>query len=215
MEKVVNFTQEVEVYGVTLVNHNKGLYVRLKQILDYILSLLSLIVVIPIILFFLIIIIIESPGNPFYVQKRMGLMGKEFSLIKLRSMRLDAEKNGAQWANKNDERITKVGSFIRKTRIDELPQIINVLKGDMAIIGPRPERKIFVEEFVRTIPDFPKRLEVKPGLTGWAQVNGGYEISPKKKLELDIIYIQNNSFILDLNILIKTVLIVFTGDGAR
>ena len=158
---------------------------------------------------------LESPGNPFYVQSRMGLMGKEFNLIKLRSMRTDAEKNGAQWADKNDPRITKVGRFIRKTRIDELPQIFNVLKGDMSIIGPRPERQIFVEEFVKYIPDFPKRLEVKPGLTGWAQVNGGYEILPEQKLELDLYYINNKSLILDILIILKTIQIVLTGEGAR
>ena len=158
---------------------------------------------------------LESPGNPFYVQSRMGFMGKEFNLIKLRSMRTDAEKNGAQWADKNDPRITKVGRFIRKTRIDELPQIFNVLKGDMSIIGPRPERQIFVEEFVKYIPNFPKRLEVKPGLTGWAQVNGGYEITPEEKLRLDLFYIENRRFLLDVKIVLRTIQIIFTGEGAR
>ncbi|MDS8685141.1 sugar transferase, partial [Streptococcus pneumoniae] len=105
--------------------------------------------------------------------------GQSFSIYKLRSMYQDAEKNGHKWASKNDTRITKVGRFIRKTRIDELPQIINVIKGEMSIIGPRPERPEFINEFLKDIPNFNERLAVRPGITGWAQVNGGYELTPK------------------------------------
>lgn len=208
-------TSFVRVYQQELENKEIGFYSKIRRVIDFIISLLSLVIVIPIILITSIFIMLESPGNPFYVQSRMGLMGKEFNLIKLRSMRTDAEKNGAQWADKNDPRITKVGRFIRKTRIDELPQIFNVLKGEMSIIGPRPERQIFVEEFVKYIPNFPKRLEVKPGLTGWAQVNGGYEILPEEKLELDLYYINNKSLTLDILIILKTIQIVLTGEGAR
>lgn len=208
-------TSFVRVYQQELENKEIGFYSKIRRVIDFIISLLSLVIVIPIILITSIFIMLESPGNPFYVQSRMGLMGKEFNLIKLRSMRTDAEKNGAQWADKNDSRITKVGRFIRKTRIDELPQIFNVLKGDMSIIGPRPERQIFVEEFVKYIPDFPKRLEVKPGLTGWAQVNGGYEITPEEKLRLDLFYIINRNPMLDIKILFLTVFTVLTGSGAR
>lgn len=208
-------TSFVRVYQQELENKEIGFYSKIRRVIDFIISLLSLVIVIPIILITSIFIMLESPGNPFYVQSRMGLMGKEFNLIKLRSMRTDAEKNGAQWADKNDPRITKVGRFIRKTRIDELPQIFNVLKGEMSIIGPRPERQIFVEEFVKYIPDFPKRLEVKPGLTGWAQVNGGYEITPEEKLRLDLFYIENRRFLLDVKIVLRTIQIIFTGEGAR
>ena len=208
-------TSFVRVYQQELENKEIGFYSKIRRVIDFIISLLSLVIVIPIILITSIFIMLESPGNPFYVQSRMGFMCKEFNLIKLRSMRTDAEKNGAQWADKNDPRITKVGRFIRKTRIDELPQIFNVLKGDMSIIGPRPERQIFVEEFVKYIPNFPKRLEVKPGLTGWAQVNGGYEILPEEKLELDLYYINNKSLTLDILIILKTIQIVLTGEGAR
>ena len=208
-------TSFVRVYQQELENKEIGFYSKIRRVIDFIISLLSLVIVIPIILITSIFIMLESPGNPFYVQSRMGFMGKEFNLIKLRSMRTDAEKNGAQWADKNDPRITKVGRFIRKTRIDELPQIFNVLKGDMSIIGPRPERQIFVEEFVKYIPDFPKRLEVKPGLTGWAQVNGGYEITPEEKLRLDLFYIINRNPMLDIKILFLTVFTVLTGSGAR
>ena len=208
-------TSFVRVYQQELENKEIGFYSKIRRVIDFIISLLSLVIVIPIILITSIFIMLESPGNPFYVQSRMGLMGKEFNLIKLRSMRTDAEKNGAQWADKNDSRITKVGRFIRKTRIDELPQIFNVLKGEMSIIGPRPERQIFVEEFVKYIPNFPKRLEVKPGLTGWAQVNGGYEITPEEKLRLDLFYIINRNPMLDIKILFLTVFTVLTGSGAR
>ena len=208
-------TSFVRVYQQELENKEIGFYSKIRRVIDFIISLLSLVIVIPIILITSIFIMLESPGNPFYVQSRMGLMGKEFNLIKLRSMRTDAEKNGAQWADKNDPRITKVGRFIRKTRIDELPQIFNVLKGEMSIIGPRPERQIFVEEFVKYIPNFPKRLEVKPGLTGWAQVNGGYEILQEEMLEVDLYYINNKSLTLDILIILKTIQIVLTGEGAR
>ncbi|MDA2290559.1 sugar transferase [Bacillus cereus group sp. Bc191] len=195
-------------------NQSKG-YLGIKCILDAVFSIIGLVILAPVILIFSIIIVLESPGSPFYLQERLGLNGKRFKVIKLRSMRNDAEKNGAKWAEKNDPRITKIGLFIRKTRIDELPQLFNVLKGEMSLVGPRPERPIFTEQFEREIPGFEKRLKVKPGLTGWAQVNGGYEITPKEKLELDVYYINHASILLDLKILIKTVKVVITGDGAR
>ncbi|HFK1750831.1 TPA: sugar transferase [Bacillus cereus] len=196
-------------------NRQSKLYLGIKYILDVIFALLGLIILTPVILIFSLLIILESPGSPFYLQERLGLHGKRFNVIKLRSMRNDAEKNGAKWAEKNDPRITKIGLFIRKTRIDELPQLFNILKGEMSLVGPRPERPIFTEKFEREIPGFKTRLEVKPGLTGWAQVNGGYEITPKEKLKLDIYYINHASIILDFKIIIKTVRVVITGDGAR
>src|SRR5699024_7760636 len=113
--------------------------------------------------------------------------------------------NGAKWALANDPRVTRVGKFIRKTRIDELPQVINIIKGDMSLVGPRPERPMFTAEFSKEIPGFTKRLSVKPGLTGWAQVNGGYDITPEEKLNLDLYYINNKSLKTDLSILFKTI----------
>lgn len=208
-------TFSTEVFQQKIENKEVGFYSLFRRLIGFLFSVISLIVVLPIIFITGIAIVIESPGNPFYVQDRMGLMGKEFKLIKLRSMYLDAEANGAQWADKNDPRITKVGKFIRKTRIDELPQIFNIIKGDMAIIGPRPERKIFVEKFTKETTDFPKRLEVYPGLTGWAQVNGGYEITPSKKLELDLYYICNRNILMDFQIILLTIRIILTGEGAR
>ena len=130
-------------------------------------------------------------------------------------MRTDAEKFGAQWAEKDDPRVTKVGKFIRKTRIDEIPQLFNIFKGDMGIIGPRPERPGFTKEFEETYGHFVYRLAIKPGLTGWAQVNGGYEIDPGEKLKYDIYYIKNRSLLLDIKIVFMTVKVIFTGDGAR
>ncbi|WJQ05439.1 sugar transferase [Geobacillus stearothermophilus] len=166
-------------------------YPYVKRFLDILLSLLALPIAIPIILIFAVIIKLETPGPAFFLQERVGLHGKYFKVIKLRSMGVNAEQNGAQWAAKNDPRVTKVGAFIRKTRIDELPQLFNVLKGDMSLIGPRPERPMFTAQFNEEIPGFIDRLQVKPGITGWAQVNGGYDITPKEKLELDRYYINN------------------------
>ncbi len=186
-----------------------------QRLLDIVLSLIGLVIGLPIIVIFGILIKIEDNGPITYKQERMGKGGSRFYIYKLRSMRTDAEKFGAQWAEKDDPRITKVGNFIRKTRVDELPQLFNILKGDMSIIGPRPERPSFTEEFNNDIPGFVNRLAIKPGLTGWAQVNGGYDITPREKLIEDMYYIKNRSILLDFKILFKTVKVVLTGDGAR
>lgn len=186
-----------------------------KRLIEIILAIMGLIVAIPIILVACLLVRLETSGKAIFVQKRVGINNKEYNLYKIRSMVNDAEKNGAKWASKNDSRITKVGSFIRKTRIDELPQLINVLKGDMSIIGPRPEREVFYKEFEKTIPNYRDRLKVKPGLTGWGQVNGGYDITPEEKLKFDLYYIENRSLKLDLIIVFKTIKVLVTGDGAR
>ena len=191
------------------------MYRRIKRILGLLISIPSLLLIIPICLIACIFIVIESSGNPIYIQERIGLNGQSFSIYKLRSMYQDAEKNGHKWASKNDTRITKVGRFIRKTRIDELPQIINVIKGEMSIIGPRPERPEFINEFLKDIPNFNERLAVRPGITGWAQVNGGYELTPKDKLVYDLFYINHESIKLDFLILLKTIKVIFTGNGSR
>ena len=186
-----------------------------QRVFDVLLSTIGIMMSIPFIVIFGIAVKLDSPGPVFYTQERVGKGGRRFKVIKLRSMIRDAEKNGAQWAEKDDPRVTRVGRFIRKTRIDELPQFINVLRGDMSIIGPRPERPEFVIEFNENIPGFIERLCVRPGLTGWAQVNGGYEITPEEKLALDLYYIENRNPKLDLLILVKTLQVVFTGHGAR
>lgn len=190
-------------------------YESIKSSIEFIFSLLLLIIAVPICILACIAIYVELHVNPIYTQKRVGLNGRVFKIYKLRSMYIDAEKDGPKWASENDERITKVGRIIRKTRIDELPQLVNILKRDMSFIGPRPERLEFIKEFIKYIPDFNDRLLVKPGITGWAQVNGGYSLTPKEKLEFDKYYIKNRGFKLDLLILIKTIIVIFTRHGAR
>ena len=191
------------------------IYRRAKRMVGLLISILFLILIIPICLIACFFIVIESSGNPIYMQERVGLNGQKFIMYKLRSMYLDAEKNGYQWAEKNDPRITKIGHFIRRTRIDEFPQIINIIKGEMSIIGPRPERPEFINEFLKDIPNFNERLAVRPGITGWAQVNGGYELTPKDKLVYDLFYINHESIKLDFLILLKTIKVIFTGHGSR
>ena len=190
-------------------------YENIKSSIELIFSLLLLIIAVPICILACIAIYVELRVNPIYTQKRVGLNGRVFKIYKLRSMYIDAEKDGPKWASENDERITKIGRIIRKTRIDELPQLVNILKRDMSFIGPRPERPEFIKEFIKYIPDFNDRLLVKPGITGWAQVNGGYSLTPKEKLEFDKYYIKNRGFKLDLLILIKTIIVIFTRHGAR
>ena len=190
-------------------------YENIKSSIEFIFSLLLLIIAVPICILACIAIYVELRVNPIYIQNRVGLNGRVFKIYKLRSMYIDAEKDGPKWASENDERITKVGRIIRKTRIDELPQLVNILKRDMSFIGPRPERPEFIKEFIKYIPDFNDRLLVKPGITGWAQVNGGYSLTPKEKLEFDKYYIKNRGFKLDLLILIKTIIVIFTSNGAR
>ncbi|XQW85343.1 TIGR03013 family XrtA/PEP-CTERM system glycosyltransferase [Thalassotalea piscium] len=152
----------------------------------------------------------------FYYQERVGLDGQAFNIMKFRSMRIDAEKNGAQMASENDDRTTKIGKFIRKYRVDELPQIYNVMRGDMGFVGPRPERPEFVQQLIKNIPYYNERHNVKPGLTGWAQLKypyGATEEDSLEKLKYDLYYIKHRSFMLDLLILIRTVEIVLFGKG--
>lgn len=187
-----------------------------KRLLDILFGVIGLIISAPFILVFGIIIKLTSPGPVFFKQERVGYMGKNFKVIKLRSMRNDAEaKTGAVWAKKNDPRVTPVGRFIRKTRIDEMPQFWNVLKGDMSLVGSRPERPELTEKFYKQWPEFPQRLRIIPGITGYAQVNGGYDISPKEKCHLDNYYIKHYSFLFDIKIALQTIKTMFTGKGAR
>lgn len=157
----------------------------------------------------------ESPGPVIYAQRRVGKDGKVFELYKFRSMYTDAEARGARWAAEDDPRITPFGKTMRRTRLDELPQFWNVVKGDMSLIGPRPERPAFHEEFCRRIDGWEQRLLVKPGISGLAQVEGGYELLPKEKARLDIEYIESRSVALDLKLIFRTLRTVKTGDGAR
>nr|WP_255554764.1 sugar transferase [Moritella sp. 24] len=189
---------------------------RNKRILDLICAVILLLITWPIALITTIAIKLESPGPVFYKQKRTGRFNKEFFVYKFRSMRNDAEKNGAQWASKNDARVTKVGKFIRKTRIDELPQIINIFKSEMSIVGPRPEREVFISGLEKEIPFYRFRHAVKPGVTGLAQVSYPYGASTEDaiwKHKYDMYYIKHHTFMNDIKILIKTVTVVIFGMG--
>ncbi|WP_214787803.1 exopolysaccharide biosynthesis polyprenyl glycosylphosphotransferase [Exiguobacterium sp. s21] len=199
----------------TTINLPNKSHLMFKRVFDILISIILMLITLPILFVVAILIYLESPGNVIYKQKRMGYNNNEFWIYKLRSMKLDAEKNGARWAMPNDLRITKVGKFIRSTRIDELPQLFNVIIGDMSLIGPRPERKVFIDEFTKELPEFKYRTVVRPGLTGWAQVNGGYDLSIESKLDKDLYYINNYSIKLELLIIVKTIRVIFTGEGAR
>ncbi|MBB5144127.1 TIGR03013 family XrtA/PEP-CTERM system glycosyltransferase [Desulfovibrio intestinalis] len=198
--------------------NTRGSLRRLKRALDMLISLLLLIPATPIMLLTALIVRLESPGPVIYKQDRVGLFEKEFTVYKFRSMRADAEKDGAVWASAGDARVTRFGRFIRKVRIDELPQIWNILKGDMSFIGPRPERMAFVQKLKETIPYYSLRHTIKPGLTGWAQVcypYGASEEDARRKLEYDLYYIKNMSLLLDINIVFKTIGVVLFPKGAR
>lgn len=157
----------------------------------------------------------ESPGPIIYAQRRVGKDGRIFSVYKFRSMYADAESRGVQWATEADLRVTPFGRIMRKTRLDEIPQFWNVVKGDMSLIGPRPERPAFHDEFVKRIDGWEQRLLVKPGITGLAQVTGGYELLPKEKALFDIEYIENRGVAMDASIIWKTIKTMLTGEGAR
>jgi len=190
-----------------------------KRTLDLIFSLLGIILVLPILPVIALLIKATSPGPVLYRQRRVGQGGGEFTLLKFRTMCDDAEKGtGAVWASENDPRITRVGKFLRKSRLDEVPQLFNVLKGEMSFIGPRPERKEFVDQLSEKIPYYGKRHFIKPGVSGWAQVRYPYGSSEKdalEKLRYDLYYIKNYSITLDLMIVLETVKVVLFGRGGR
>jgi sugar transferase (PEP-CTERM system associated) len=192
-----------------------------KRIFDVVASLMVLSVTWPFMVIAALAIFLESGGRGpiFYHQVRVGENWRLFQLTKFRSMRVDAEADGvARWAQKNDSRVTLVGSFIRKTRIDELPQLFNVLRGDMSFVGPRPERPMFVEQLSSQVPFYSERHRVKPGITGWAQISYAYGASEEdavQKLQYDLYYVKNYSLFLDLLILLQTAEVVLWGRGAR
>jgi len=199
-----------------------GLRTFFGRLFDLFASIIILLLTWPLMLATVIAILIECRSfhcPVLFRQTRVGLNGKEFDVLKFRSMVVDAEKDGkAQWATKNDSRVTRVGKFIRKTRIDELPQLFNVMKGDMSFVGPRPERPEFVDDLGRKLPYYDERHRVKPGITGWAQMNYPYGSSDRdalEKLQFDLYYVKNHSLMLDLFILLQTVEVVIFGKGAR
>ena len=194
------------------------LYSRLiKPILEAISALILFILLIPVMVVIAIVIKCDSRGRIFYTQERVGKDGRKFTIMKFRTMVENAESlTGAVYAADNDPRITKIGRFLRKWRLDEIPQLVNVIKGDMSLVGPRPEREVFIREFEEKIPFYTQRLLVRPGLTGWAQVKFPYASSieqTEEKLQYDLYYIKNMSFILDVVVMLKTIRVVLFGKG--
>lgn len=193
----------------------KKLYLAAKRVFDIVFSALGLLILAMPMTIIALVIVIESPGGAIFKQERLGKDGKPFTIYKFRSMYIDAERDGPRWAELEDERCTRIGTVLRKTRLDELPQLWNILKGDMSIVGPRPERAYFYEQFEKYIVGFSNRLMVTPGLTGYAQVNGGYELAPEEKIIYDMEYIEHQSMLMDIKCIFKTVSLVFTHEGAR
>ncbi len=190
-----------------------------KRVMDILVSLAVMVLTLPLMLITALLIKLDSKGPVFYRQERVGLNGRPFTLFKFRSMKVDAEAGGRpRWASQKDPRVTRLGGFIRSTRIDELPQLINVLRGEMSFVGPRPERPHFVEQLAEVIPFYHERSYVKPGITGWAQVNFPYGASvedARQKLSYDLYYVKNRSLFLDILILFSTVRVILFREGAR
>lgn len=212
-----------QVFGVPLIvllqEHMPGWQAQVKRIFDICVALIGIIVGAPIWFITGLLVKVTSPGPVIYKQERIGQNGKPFIMMKFRSMYQDAEKmSGPKWATDNDPRITPFGKFMRKTRLDEFPQLINVLKGEMSFVGPRPERAYFIEKLKEDIPWYVRRIKMKPGLTGWAQVKHKYDATiedVKQKVLYDLYYFENMSLLLDLKIILRTILVVLTGKGAR
>ncbi|HOP50552.1 MAG TPA: undecaprenyl-phosphate glucose phosphotransferase [Ignavibacteriales bacterium] len=220
-EIISGSARTIHIYGFPLIDVFPEIMpvwaMKVKRLMDIVAAIIILVLSAPVCLITAIAIKLESKGPVLFKQERSGLNGEPFMMYKFRSMRQDAEaKTGPVWASKNDPRVTKVGKFIRKVRIDEIPQMINVLKGEMSLVGPRPERPVFVEKFAQEIPLYKKRLKVRPGVTGWAQVNHKYDETiedVKKKLKYDLFYIENMSIRMDIKIMFKTAVTMIFGKG--
>ncbi|HEY7338255.1 MAG TPA: TIGR03013 family XrtA/PEP-CTERM system glycosyltransferase [Bryobacteraceae bacterium] len=194
------------------------LLILMKDSVDLVCAVLGFVLTLPIMAVVALIIKLDSKGPVIYRQRRVGVGGRCFEVFKFRSMRADAEQDGAQWASRNDPRITRVGAFLRKYRLDELPQFINVIRGDMSFVGPRPERPEFVEELREVIPYYDERHTVRPGITGWAQVQYEYGASVEAacaKLEYDLYYLKHMSTLFDIRIIFHTIKTVISGKGAH
>ena len=196
--------------------YHNNFNLKAKRLLDLFFAMLIGIFAAPVIILAAIIVKLESKGPVFFIQERIGEGNRKFNIVKFRSMTTDAEKDGPQWASKNDNRVTKFGKIMRATRIDELPQLWNVLRGEMSFVGPRPEREFFIQQLEKEIPYYNLRHTVKPGLTGWAQVMYPYGASVEdayRKLQYDLYYIKHHSITFDVKVLLKTVTIVIFGKG--
>lgn len=201
-------TEEVVVKG-------GAFFLFVKRAFDIVLSLFGLMFLLLPMAVIAILIRLDTPGPAIYKQERLGLNRKPFTIYKFRSMYTNAEDECPKWAEKDDDRVTPVGRVLRNTRLDELPQLWNILCGEMSFVGPRPERDCFYVIFEEYIPNFGQRMLVKPGLTGWAQVHGGYDLEPEEKIVYDLEYIKKRSFAMELDCIFRTVKLVFTHEGAR
>ena len=194
----------------------KPIYSAIKRIFDIFASAIALIILAIPMAIISVLIKIKSPGPVFYHQERLGLNGKKIDVVKFRTMNVDAEASGAQWSQGDDDpRIFPLGRMLRQFRLDELPQLAAVFTGQLSLIGPRPEREIFYNEFETYVHGFRERLKVKPGLTGLAQVNGGYDLKPEEKIVWDVEYIKTRGLLMDIKIIFKTVAVIFNHDGAK
>ena len=197
------------------VQSDMNLYMIIKRIFDIVISVSALIFLTPVFAVIAVLIYHEDHGKIFYTSNRVGLNGRIFRIYKFRSMKMDSEVKGAQLAKKEDDRITPVGKFIRRIHFDELPQIFNILKGDMSLVGPRPERPEIIAQYTEVMPEFAFRMKVKAGLAGFAQVYGKYNTSPYDKLKLDLTYIENYSVWLDLKLMLLTLKVLFWPDSTE
>ena len=187
-----------------------------KRFLDIVLSMIALIVLLPFFIFLAIVVKFSSPGPVFFKQERIGKNGRTFKIIKYRTMFVNSESNGPQLSSSNDPRITPVGRFLRKTRLDEFPQFVNVLLGDMSLVGPRPERQFYIDQIVKIEPQYLHLTKVRPGITSWGQVKYGYAENVDQMLQrmkFDLLYMKNRTLALDFKIMLYTVLIIFKGSG--
>ncbi|MBI4753578.1 sugar transferase [Candidatus Desantisbacteria bacterium] len=219
-ESVIGKLETIQIETIPLIDVNiqpiSGWNRSIKRVIDMVASLLTIIILSPFLLIVAFLIKLDSSGPIIFSQERVGRDGRLFKIYKFRTMKTDAEQDtGPVLAKKDDERITKLGKFLRQTRIDEIPQCLNVLLGQMSLVGPRPERLFFVEQFKTAIPGYAKRFKVRPGITGLAQVNAGYDISPKSKLKYDLLYVKNYSLVLDFKLMLKTLLVIFGRKGAH
>lgn len=216
---ILNGTDTIHLFDTPLLlARNSGLNVTqrfFKRALDLFVAIPMLILTLPFTLIIAIIIHFTDGGPVFYKQERLTINHQVFMIYKFRSMRMDSEKNGARLAMKDDDRITPIGRFLRKTHLDELPQLLNILNGDMSVVGPRPERPEIAAEYEKVIPEFEYRLAVKAGLTGYAQVYGKYNTTPYDKLKLDLLYLENYSIFLDLKLILMTVKIIFQRENTE
>lgn len=216
---ILRGAEDIHMFDTPLyLSRNQGLTITQrfwKRTMDIVLSLIGLAIVAPFMILTAIIIKCTDGGSVFYTQKRLTRDGKEFDILKFRSMRSDSEAAGARLAMKDDDRVTPIGKFIRRIHFDEIPQILNILKGDMSIVGPRPERKEIQDQYEEVIPEFPLRLKVKAGLTGYAQVYGKYNTTPYDKVKMDITYIENYCLWMDIKLIMMTLKVLFQKENSE